>query len=156
MKKSLLLASCLFWLSPTLVAAEEAPDRAKANPLARLSLERFAQTRQRPLFSPSRRLPPPAPVAAYREPEPPPPPEPPSVVLVGVVTDERGPRAFIKPSPMDKIRDVRIGDDIGGWKVAEIFPRRIVFALEARTSAFALFEAKNCPAKTAARDKTRR
>lgn len=159
MRKSSLIALCLLGLPPALAAAQEAQDRVKANPLARLPLERFVQTRERPLFSAARRLPPPAPVAVYHEPEPPPPPpppEPPSVVLVGVVTDEQGSRALIRPSPMDKIRDVKIGDDVGGWKVTEIAARRIVFALDARTSAFALFETKNRPAKTAARDKVRR
>jgi hypothetical protein len=157
MKAPLLLAFCLLGLQSALAAADELSDRARANPLAGAPLERFAETLRRPLFSASRRAPaPPAPSAVQRAPEPPPPLEPPSIVLVGVVADTQGAHAVIRPGPSEKMRHVKIGDEIGGWKVAEITPRRIVLALDARTSAFSLFETKNRPSKTAARDKARR
>lgn len=158
MKKLLLLPLCLIGLPPLLAAADDVAARAESNPLARQPLELFAQTRERPLFSPSRRPPPPPPVAVRREPDPPPPPpEPPSVMLVGVISDEQGARALVRPNPMDKVREVKIGDEIGGWKVTEIAPRRIVLGLEQRSSAFALFETRKGASKTAAaRERQRR
>ncbi|WP_395666330.1 hypothetical protein [Methylocella sp.] len=76
-----------------LAAAAFAPcgaARADAvNPLAALSLDALGATRERPLFSPSRRPPAPAIVAAAPEEPPPPPPpaepETPRVKLIGVV-----------------------------------------------------------------------
>ncbi|WP_146188409.1 hypothetical protein [Methylosinus sporium] len=154
MRTSLLAALALLVWSLARVAAQETTARAQVNPLARLPLERFTATRDQPLFSPSRRPPPPPAVATRLEVEPPP-PEPPNVVLVGVLTDERGTRAFVRLNPMDKVRAARIGDDLSGWKVAEIEPTRIVLAQDRRTKAFAMFEARRQSTKTAMR-KTQR
>jgi hypothetical protein len=138
------------------VAAGDASERAVANPLARAPLESYVQTLQRPLFSSTRR-PPPRPAPAVRsEPQAAPPPDPPGVALVGVVSNERGRRAFIQPGPSEKLREVKVGDEIGGWTVTEIAQRRVVLALGTRTSAYALFETKSRLSRTAARKKGRR
>lgn len=146
MKKTFLLALCLM-STPGFSFAQDGADRAKTNPLARFALEDFADTLRRPLFSATRR--PPSPIAAPIRREPPPPPEPPHFTLVGVVTDERGARALVKISPTAKIRGLRRGDEIDGWTVVEVGPRRIVIGRDARTSAVALFDSKSRPAKTA-------
>jgi general secretion pathway protein N len=139
---------CLFLLTASpLAAAQEAMDRARVNPMASSPLERFAATRERPLFSEGRR-PPPSRVEADRAPEPPPkaePPEPPRVTVVGVLRNEQGTRALVRPKPADKVREVRVGDEIGGWKVEEIGPRRVILASETRTKAFTLFEKRGGP-----------
>jgi general secretion pathway protein N len=146
MRRSPLIALAL--LAAAHVPAQETPAHVEANPLARQPLERFAATRDRPLFSPSRRPPPPA--MAHREAEPPPPPpEPPAVVLLGVLTDARGTRAFIRPNPMDKVRSARVGDDISGWKITRIEPTRIIFGQDERSKTFAMFETRRVTTKTA-------
>ncbi|PWB82845.1 MAG: hypothetical protein C3F11_09765 [Methylocystaceae bacterium] len=156
MKNPSHLALSLLCLLPSLAIAQEAADRAKTNPMARLPLERFSETRQRPLFSATRRPPPLEPVAVRRDPEPPSQPEPPSLMLVGVLIGGQAPRALVRSGPADKVRNVEIGDDVGGWRVVEIAPRRVVLARDTRTSSIALFEAKNRPAKAPANAKPRR
>ena len=85
-------------LGMTAAAPSRGQDRATpalANPVAALLLEQLSATRERPLFSPARRLP------APPEPEPPPPPvaaapEPrapvPVLALFGIVADQDGAR----------------------------------------------------------------
>jgi hypothetical protein len=40
---------------------------------------------------------------------------------------------------------VRIGDDIGGWKVAQIEGRRLVLVLDDRIATFTIFAGKGAP-----------
>ena len=65
------------------VGATEARAASK-NPLAAQPLELLSDTRERPLFAPTRR----------------PPVPPPNVVLLGVVTDENGPRVVVPAAPI--------------------------------------------------------
>jgi general secretion pathway protein N len=107
---------------------------ASVSPLAAQALERLSATRERPLFSPSRR--PPAPPPALPS-APPPPPAPPDVALLAVVMDGEQARAIIRTGP--KIMRVQIGDDIDGWKVGQIEARQLVLSLNERTAKFAMF-----------------
>jgi hypothetical protein len=147
------------WLfvSPQSTCADEVGVPAKASPLGGLSLAHLEQTRSRPLFSPARRPPAPPPAAiVYHEPDAPP-PEPPAIVLLGVVTDAQGTHAIIKPSFSDKAHSIQIGDDISGWKAAEIEPRRLVLTRDTRSDTITLFEAqKPLPTKVAASNRPRR
>src|SRR5262249_59937389 len=88
------------------------PPAGLASPLAVHSLDRLSATRERPLFSPSRRAPAPPPPPPPRP--PPPPPEPPNVTLVGIVMDAGEARAIVQSGPKNEVRRVRTGDDIGG------------------------------------------
>lgn len=117
-------------------------DRAATpvSPLAAQPLDRFSVTRERPLFSPTRRAPAPPVVAA---PAPPPPPPPPDVVLLGVVMDGENAGAIVRAGPAAKIARVRIGDEIGGWKVGQIEERKLVLLFNGRTATFTMFSAKN-------------
>jgi hypothetical protein len=117
----------------------QAREGSLPSPLAAQPLDHLSATRERPLFSPTRRPPPPPPqvVAA---PEPPPPPAPPpNVALFGIVMDGDEARAVVRAGPADKIRRVAIGDDIGGWKVAQIEAQRLVLALNGRIATFMMF-----------------
>jgi general secretion pathway protein N len=113
-----------------------------ANPLEAQPLDRLWVTRERPLFSPTRRPTPPPP--------PPPPeaapvavvPRPPNVQLFGIVVDDEGARAIVR-SGTEKVDRVQIGDDIGGWKVAQIEGRRLVLSLDGRFATFTLFSNDN-------------
>jgi hypothetical protein len=116
------------------------------NPIAAHSLDRLSATRERPLFSPGRRppAPPSAPIVSRAPPAPPPPP--PSVTLFGVVMDGEEARAIVQAGPPNEIRRVRIGDDVGGWKVTQIEQRRLVLSLDGRLATFTLFSGQAGPA----------
>jgi hypothetical protein len=110
-----------------------------ASPLAAHPLDRLSSTRERPLFTPSRHLPapPPPPVVAAT-----PPPPPPKLTLFGVVMDADEARAVVGGMG-DKPRRVRIGDDIGGWKVTQIEERQLVLSLDDRSATFTLFSGQS-------------
>jgi hypothetical protein len=137
--------------SPTRGEGEEGREWGAAlpSPLAAQPLDRLPATRERPLFSPTRRpSPPPPPVVAAPEPPPPPPP-PPDVALFGIVMDGDEAHAVVRAGPTDKIMRVGVGDDIGGWKVAQIEERRLVLSLDGRIATFMMFAGNS--AKGAAR-----
>jgi len=104
--------------------------------LAAQPLDRLSATRERPLFSPTRRPPPPPPPVVVA-PEPPPPP--PDVALFGIVMDGDEAHAVVRAGPAAKIMNVRVGDDIGGWKVAQIEGRQLVLSLDDRIAKFMMF-----------------
>ena len=130
--------------------APATPTATLASPLALHPLDRLSATRERPLFSPSRRAPAPPPIVSLPPPPPPPPPEPPNVTLVGIVMDAGEARAIVQSGP-NEVRRVRIGDDIGGWKVAQIEGRRLVLKLDSRVATFSMFSGQRNPAPGAAR-----
>jgi general secretion pathway protein N len=82
--------------------------------------------------------PPPAPVVARREEAPPAPP--PSLVLLGIITEGKITRAMVRADASGKVVRARLGDDIGGWKVTQIEPRRLVLSSDDRSATFALFD----------------
>jgi general secretion pathway protein N len=136
---AIVLLSCMVSSAPCALAQpSEQPTGTLANPLEAQPLDRLSATRERPLFSPTRRpIPPP----------PPPPPEaapvavvpqPPNVQLFGIVVDDEGARAIVR-SGAEKVDRVQIGDDIGGWKVSQIEGRRLVLSLDGRFATFTLF-----------------
>ena len=110
------------------------------SPLAAQPFDRVSNTRDRPLFSPTRRPPAPPPAVAVA---PPPPPPPPDVALLGVVMDGEQARAVVRTGSAAKILRVGIGDDIGGWKVGQIEGRRLVLLLDGRTATFTMFAGNN-------------
>jgi general secretion pathway protein N len=123
-------------------ANAQSEDRAGgtlANPLQAQSLDRLSATRDRPLFSPTRRPVPPPPPPVARAPEVVPPPPPPNVTVVGIVLDGDGARAIVRSGMGTKSERVQIGDDIGGWKVSQIEGRRLVLSLGERLATFTLF-----------------
>jgi general secretion pathway protein N len=127
------------------------PAAAAVSPLAARPLDRFSVTRDRPLFSPTRRPPAPPPAAAAAAPAPPAPP--PDVVLLGVVVEGEDAHAVVRTGAGTKIRRVRLGDEIGGWKVGQIEARKLVLLLNGRTATFAMFsknDAKRWPNSAAA------
>jgi general secretion pathway protein N len=109
-----------------------------ANPLQAQSLDRLAVTRDRPLFSPSRRPVPPPPPPVERAPEAAPPPPAPNVTVVGIVIDAEGAHAIVR-SGTAPIERLQIGDVIGGWKVSQIEGRRLVLSLDDRSATFTMF-----------------
>ncbi|MBO0753536.1 MAG: hypothetical protein J2P53_15560 [Bradyrhizobiaceae bacterium] len=110
-------------------AADTAAD-ASGNPLWALPLAQLSTTRERPLFSPSRRPPPPprpayvAPVA-IQQPVKPPEPERPTVSLLGTIigtsADDRL-AVFLESGTLNVVR-LRMGEDHNGWVLRLVKPR---------------------------------
>jgi hypothetical protein len=119
-----------------------APSVALVSPLAARPLDALPATRDRPLFSPSRRPPAPPPVVVMPQA---PPPSPPSVTLFGVVMDANEARAIVQAGSAKQVRRVRIGDDIDGWKVTQIEQRRLVLSLDGRVATFTMFGSQSNP-----------
>jgi hypothetical protein len=119
--------------------SQDQPVGTLANPLQAQSLDRLSATRDRPLFSPSRRPVPPPPAPVERVPEAAAPAPPPNVTVFGIVIDGEGARAIVRSGMGKKVDRVQIGDDIGGWKVSQIEGRRLVLSLDDRLATFTLF-----------------
>jgi hypothetical protein len=108
--------------SPHPAAEPQKAIAPSANPLWAIPLSALSATRNRPLFTPSRR--PPAPVVAnvprpvprVAPPPPPPPiPEHPNLTLVGTVAGENeGVAVFIEQGTRDTVR-LRMGEGHSGW-----------------------------------------
>jgi hypothetical protein len=105
----------------------EAPATVSANPLWAIPLSALSATRNRPLFTPSRRPPAPivtnAPAPVVMRPPPPPPPaapEHPNFVLVGTVAgDNDSVAVFIDNSTRDAVR-LRTGEGHSGWVLQSV------------------------------------
>jgi general secretion pathway protein N len=111
------------------VAAPAAPARTpSANPLWAVPLSQLSETRDRPIFSPSRR---PPPVAAAVDPVPVKPPprkqevRPPQLSLVGTIASEdESFGIFLDQSTKAALR-LKLGEDYQGWKLQAIHAREV-------------------------------
>jgi hypothetical protein len=120
-----------------------------ANPLWGIPLSRLSGTRDRPIFSPSRR---PLSVAVAAEPvvaKPPPPRkkeiEPPPLALVGtIVGGEEGFGIFIDQATKDALR-LKLGEDFQGWKLRVIQGREVSMEKDQRTAVLKLPEPGGSP-----------
>jgi hypothetical protein len=61
------------------------------------------------------------------------------VALFGIVMDGDEAHAVVRAGPAAKVMQVRVGDDIGGWKVAQIDGRRLILSLDDRVATFLMF-----------------
>lgn len=99
-------------------------------------------TRERPLFSPTRRPPPPSaadePVAGTPEPMTAPPP---SIKVSGIIVGSDRRIAIVTVGQTGSALHVSVGSDIAGWKVSAIEARRIELRHEARSMIVVLPEA---------------
>jgi hypothetical protein len=112
-------------------AAVESPP-SPGNPLWALPVKQLSMTRDRPIFSPSRRPPPAAtptyvaPVAVRPLPKPAE-PERPSITLLGtIVSGAEGIGVFIEPATQNIMR-LRVGEDHQGWILRSVKTRDVTF-----------------------------
>lgn len=113
-----------------------------ANPLWAIPLGTLTATRERPLFSPSRRAPTPvvANAPAIPQPQPPPPAvaERPDLILVGTVTgDTRGVAVFIDMTTRGTVR-LRTGEDHKGWTLRSVEAKSVTLHKGNTTETLAL------------------
>jgi hypothetical protein len=108
-------------VAPSTPAAPASERALSANPLWAMPLAQFPVTRERPIFSPSRRPPPPAvgpvvvpKIAAIPKPRE---PERPQLTLIGTIaSDEDGFGIFLDQSTKAVLR-LKVGEDFQGWKL---------------------------------------
>jgi len=135
-------------LDPTEPARPAVPtareERATGNPLWGIPLRLLTATRERPLFSPSRRPPSPPVVASPQLPPRPAPaakpaePDHPLLTIVGTIvgeTDAIG--VFIDPATNDVIR-LHTGQNHDGWILRSVQGRETVFEKDRRKATLAL------------------
>jgi hypothetical protein len=126
-------------VSPTANVSQSDPDRVvpRGNPFERIPLSDLNATRDRPLFSISRR-----PARAADPPPTPPLPSPPeetSVVpsqpplsLVGTIVGSGTSVALLADTDSRTILRVRLGEQSYGWRVEEIGSRSVVIQKDGR------------------------
>lgn len=112
------------------------------NPLWAVPLRSLSATRERPIFSPSRRPQPPAVVASVNvSPAAPPKPDEPAhppLTLVGtIIGDDNGIGVFVDPATSSVVR-LRIGQEHGGWTLRTVRGRDAMFAKDRRTATLSL------------------
>jgi len=121
-----------------------APQRTLSpNPLWEIPLLKLSTTRERPIFSPSRRPPPVVIATPPTPPAPPPPPklprvERPQLSLVGTVSgdDERF-GIFVDQTTKAALR-LRIGEDYQGWKLRAVQGREVTLEYEQQSAILTL------------------
>jgi hypothetical protein len=100
------------------------------NPLWTIPLSTLAATRDRPLFSASRR--PPIVAVPFVAPPPqkealaPPPPDRPLLTLIGTIVSPKATIAMLQGSNADSVLRLRVGQENDGWRVQGISLRSIV------------------------------
>jgi hypothetical protein len=125
------------------VAPTAAPVRPlSANPLWGVPLTQLSATRDRPIFSSSRRPPPSAVVAEPVFVKPAPPRkkevEPPQLFLVGTIaSDDEGFAIFIDQSTKAALR-LKVGEDYQGWKLRSIQGREVTMEKDQQAAVLAL------------------
>jgi len=113
-----------------------------ANPLWAIPLGALTATRERPLFSPTRRAPAPVVANAPAVPQPPPPApavvEHPDLVLVGTVTGEAHDLAvFVEPATHKTVR-LLTGQDHKGWVLQSVAAKSVTLHKGNRSETLAL------------------
>src|SRR5204863_3922704 len=110
------------------------------NPLWAIPLEELSATRERPIFSPSRR--PAAVTAAAHVPPPqaakPPEPERPQLSLVGTIAGVKESFGIFLDRSADTVLRLKTGEDYKGWILRAVHGREIVLEKGDRTATLAL------------------
>jgi hypothetical protein len=127
--------------------AESAPEKPMdptGNPLWAVPLSSLTATRERPLFTPSRRAPAPAvagPVAVVAPPPsapPPPEPERPALILVGAIAGETEGYAVFLDQATNNIVRLKTGQDHEGWVLLSVKGREATLEKDKRSATLAL------------------
>jgi hypothetical protein len=109
--------------------ADMKPPAPAGNPLWALPLEQLSMTRERPIFSPARRPPPPTPpiyvaTVAVRQPIKPPKPERPTVSLLGTIIGTDDQIGVFLDTTQNVVR-LRVGEVHRGWVLRLVKAREV-------------------------------
>ena len=124
------------------------------NPLWGIPVDLLSATRERPLFSASRRppAPPPPPMAVVEAPPPPPPaaPETPPFTLIGTAVGQPQDVALIIDQTTKSLVRLHIGEAASGWYLRKVDARAMTLEKDSRVVSVALPAPGEVPAGTAA------
>lgn len=124
--------------TPTSKSNKQAPGAAKGNPLWAVPLHSLSATRERPLFSPSRRPPPVFVAAPAARPPPKSPPARPPLALVGTaIGGSQSIGVFVDQATQEVVR-LRTGEGHAGWTVRAIRGREAILEKDQREATLAL------------------
>jgi hypothetical protein len=140
-------------------AGTGAPGQPPADPFVLPPLERFTAVVERPLFSPTRRLPvPTVPVVAEAS-APAPTPEPiaarpaePELRFFGTVREHGAAAALVTYPATAEVARLAPGDTVGEWRVVEVGRNRLVLGLGDERRSFEIFGAGSRAGADAAAD----
>jgi general secretion pathway protein N len=130
--------------APVTQSTPERPRELSGNPLWAIPLSSLSATRDRPLFTPSRRPPAPPAVAGPPPAEPaaaaPPPtgPERPQLTLVGAVVGDSGGIAIFLDQTTNDIVRLKTGESHSGWILRSVKGREALFQKNSETLTLAL------------------
>ena len=128
---------------PVVPKPAAAPRPLSANPLWAIPLATLSNTRERPIFSPSRRPPPaqtPVALAAPAAPPPPPRVERPPLTLVGTVAgDSESFGIFVDKGNSTALR-LKVGEDYQGWRLRLVQGRDVSLERDQQTVVLSLPE----------------
>jgi hypothetical protein len=126
---------------------EPALDEAPPAPFILPPLERITAVVERPLFSPSRRMPAPPPVSEPEAPEPAAEPvvdlgrEEPDLRFFGTVRQAGAAAALVTYPATAEVARLRLGDAVGEWQVVAVEQNRLELALGDERRSFEIFGA---------------
>ena len=130
-------------MSPNAAAPVVRQSDPSGNPLWAIPLSALTATRDRPLFTPSRR-PPAAAVAGtpvVAPPPPPPPPaqeEPPPLIFVGAVVSETEGFAIFLDQQTNRVVRLKLGQDHAGWVLKSVKAREATLQKDRQSATLAL------------------
>ncbi len=135
--------------------ASEAKPLPSGNPLWAVPLSALSATRERPIFSASRRPPQAAVVAPVAEqanpPAPPkPPPARPPLALIGAVVGEGDAIAVLQDLTSQRILRLRQGESLAGWELSSVQSREVTLKQAERTETLVLKRAEGAQGGPAA------
>jgi len=124
------------------IGAKVANDHPRGNPLWSIPVKTLTATRERPVFSLSRR-PPPAPVIPAPQVSPlpvskPAEPERPPLTLVGTVAGEQEAFGIFLDQTANKVVRLRLGDDHQGWILRQVRGREVMLQKDGESAFLAL------------------
>jgi general secretion pathway protein N len=140
-------------------AGTGAPAEPPVDPFVLPPLEWFTAVVERPLFSPTRRLPVPTPPAVAEAPVTAPEPEPvapgpaePELRFFGTVRENGAAAALVTYPATAEVARLAPGDAVGEWRVVEVERNRLVLGLGGERRSFEIFGAGSRAAAGAADD----
>src|SRR5262249_26836026 len=110
------------------------------NPLWGIPMSALTFTRERPIFSPTRRpaAPPPAPRPVLEVRAPPPAPEPPHLGFLGTATGESENVAVVIDQTTKNLARLRVGEAVSGWILRSLDSRTVTLEKDSRTVTLSL------------------